>query len=259
MYRTFVALGDSFTEGVGDPDPRYPNGLRGWADRMAVELARTNPELRYANLAIRGRLLGPILDEQLSAAIAMEPDLVTIYAGANDLIRPKVDIDALVEKYDAAIGSLAATGATVVIFTAFDTAGALIFDQLRGRFAIYNELVREVAERHGAVLVDFWRFSEYRDNRMWDWDRIHMSSAGHQNMAIAVLDRLGIAHELDAVDFGSAGEQSSSDLRRSDLLWVRDFVVPWISRRVRGISTGDTVSPKYPVPEPVSLLPVEAG
>ena len=94
MFSRYVALGDSFTEGVGDPHPTSPSGLRGWADHVAVALAQANPDLRYANLAVRGRRMNEILDEQLQAAIMMEPDLVTIYAGMNNLllVRNKVDV-----------------------------------------------------------------------------------------------------------------------------------------------------------------------
>jgi lysophospholipase L1-like esterase len=65
VFSRYVALGDSFTEGVGDPYPPSPNGLRGWAGRVAVALAQTNPGLRYANLAVRGRRMNEILDEQI--------------------------------------------------------------------------------------------------------------------------------------------------------------------------------------------------
>src|SRR5262245_59657843 len=71
-----VALGASFTEGVGDPHPTSPNGLRGWADHVAHALAQINPELRYANLAVRGRRMNEILAGQLQAAVMLEPDLV---------------------------------------------------------------------------------------------------------------------------------------------------------------------------------------
>ncbi|MSZ77615.1 MAG: SGNH/GDSL hydrolase family protein, partial [Actinobacteria bacterium] len=88
-YLRYVALGDSFTEGVGDPDDARPNGLRGWADRVAEVLGAQDPGFGYANLAIRGRKLDAILDEQVDAALALRPDLVTIYAGANDILRPR--------------------------------------------------------------------------------------------------------------------------------------------------------------------------
>jgi lysophospholipase L1-like esterase len=94
-FHRYVALGDSFTEGVGDPDPSRPNGLRGWADRVAEALSARNDDLGYANLAIRGRKLRAILAEQVDPAIALDPDLVSIHAGANDVLRPRVDIDDL--------------------------------------------------------------------------------------------------------------------------------------------------------------------
>ena len=91
-FHRYVALGDSFTEGVGDPDPTRPNGLRGWADRVAEVLAQQTEDFGYANLAIRGRKLGPIVAEQVDAAVALEPDLMTIHGGGNDVLRPRVDL-----------------------------------------------------------------------------------------------------------------------------------------------------------------------
>ena len=84
------------------------------------------------------------------------------------------------------------------MWTAFDPGGSAIYRLLRGRFALYNELVRESADRHGATVVDFWRLREYRDWRLWDADRMHMGPAGHQRMAIEVLDTLGVDHDLAA-------------------------------------------------------------
>ena len=199
-FTRYVAIGDSFTEGVGDPDPSRPNGWRGWADRVAEVLAqRGSDAFGYANLAIRGRKLRGVLDEQLEPALALAPDLVTSYAGANDILRPRVDIDANSALYDAAVARLAATGATVVLFTAFDPGGSAIYRPLRGRFALYTEAVREIAERHGTLLVDFWRMREYRDFGYWDTDRMHLGPAGHQRMAMAVLDALGVPHSLEAL------------------------------------------------------------
>ncbi|MGC0364922.1 lysophospholipase L1-like esterase [Rhodococcus sp. 27YEA15] len=246
LPKRYVALGDSFTEGVGDTDERYPNGLRGWADRVAEQLAVGNPEFRYANLAIRGRLLGPILDEQLAPALALRPDLVSIYAGGNDIMRPKFDVDAVVDRYDTAIAQLTRSGARVVMFTAYDTGWSAFFGKLRGRLAVYNELVREVADRHAVTVVDFWRFREYQDLRMWDWDRLHMSPAGHQNMAVRVLDALGVDHELVPQDLGPAPVLTKAENRREDRQWTRDFLVPWFARRVRGTSSGDGIVAKYP-------------
>ena len=118
---------------------------------------------------------------------------MTIYAGGNDILRPRISVDAVVARYGEAVARLAAAGAKVLLFTGFDLGFAPVFRHLRGRVATYNELVREVADVHGATIVDFWRLREYRDPRLWDVDRLHMSSAGHQRMAIEVLDTLGVA------------------------------------------------------------------
>ena len=245
-FQRYVALGDSFTEGVGDPDPTRPNGVRGWADRVAEVLAERDPGFGYANLAIRGRKLLPILAEQLEPAIALEPDLVSIYAGANDILRPSVDVDMLVAAYDEGLARLAATGARLVVFTAFDPGGSATYRLLRGRFALYNELVREAADRHGATVVDFWRMREYRDWGYWDEDRMHMGPAGHQRMAIEVLDTLGVAHDLEPLVLADPGPTSWAQRLRTDATWVRSFLVPWVHRRVTGRSSGDGMAPRYP-------------
>lgn len=245
-FHRYVALGDSFTEGVGDPDPDRPNGLRGWADRVAEVLASATHDFGYANLAIRGRKLRGVLDEQLEPAVALRPDLITIYAGANDILRPKVDIDALAEKYDAALGRLASTGARLLVFTAFDPGGSAIFRPLRGRFALYNEFVRDSAQRHGASVVDYWKLREYRDWRYWDPDRMHMGPAGHQRMAIEVLDTLGIEHDLEPLPLVDLPAVTRSEQLREHAAWVRTSAAPWVHRRLTGRSSGDLVSPKHP-------------
>ncbi|AWB94211.1 SGNH/GDSL hydrolase family protein [Aeromicrobium chenweiae] len=251
-FHRYVALGDSFTEGVGDADQTRPNGVRGWADRVAAVLAYD--DFAYANLAIRGRKLLPILAEQIEPALEMRPDLVTIYAGANDVLRPRVDIDALMAAYDVAISRLTASGARVVMFTAYDPGGAPVFGALRGRFAIYNELVREIAERHGAVLVDFWRLRDYRDDRLWDIDRMHMSSAGHQRMAMAVLDALGVEHDLQPLALDERPVLTARQRRAANLEWATAHAAPWVKRRITGRSSGDNLSPRRP-----TLAPVAAG
>ncbi|GAA1455669.1 SGNH/GDSL hydrolase family protein [Williamsia maris] len=249
--RRFVVIGDSFPEGVGDPEPRCPNGVRGWADRMAEVLARRTVETgvaptRYANLAIRGKLLGPVVDDQLEPAVAMTPDLVGMCAGANDLLRPSVDIDAIIARYDDALGALVDTGARVFTFTAFDTGGRPLFAAMRGRFAIYNELLREVVERRGVDLVDFWRMHEFSDRRMWEFDRMHLSSAGHHQMAIRVLESLGIDHDLVPVAFGPPETMTAAQRRKDNRQWAAQAAAPWIGRRLRGRSRGDNMAPKYP-------------
>lgn len=251
-FRRYVALGDSFTEGVGDPDPSRPNGLRGWADRLAEALATQSPDFGYANLAIRGRKLKQILAEQLEPALELKPDLVTIHAGANDVLRPRVDIDDLMASYDEAIGRLVGGGAHVVMFTIFDPGAGGVYGPMRGRMAIFNEFAREIADRHGATLVDMWRMRDVDLAQVFDEDRMHLNGAGHQLIAIEVLTALAVDHQLAPLP--------EVDLpvldRRAQLLenarWTREFLGPWIHRRLTGRSSGDNIDPKRP-----SLAPIE--
>lgn len=246
MTIRYVALGDSFTEGVGDPDPTRPHGLRGWADRVAEHLAATDADTHYANLAIRGRKLRQVIDEQVQPAIDLEPTLVTMYAGGNDILRPSIDIDDLMVEYDDAVARLAASGATVVLFTGFDTAKSPIFNRTRGRTAIYNELLREIADTHGASIVDYWRFDEYNDPRMWDVDRLHMSSIGHATMANRVMAQLCADHVVEASTFDPLPSRRRIDAMRDDAAWAWNYLAPWVKRRVTGRSSGDGLSPRWP-------------
>lgn len=252
-FARYVALGDSFTEGVGDDDPALPNGVRGWADRFAAALDRAQGGgLSYANLAIRGRKLMPIAAEQLEPALALRPDLVTIYAGANDIMRPKVDLDAILAEYDRVIGRLVASGARVVMFTPADPGGSRIYAVVRARFVRYRDAVREIAERHGATLVDYWNLTDYRDARLWDTDRMHMSPAGHQRMAIAVLDALGVDHDLEPLVLADPSPMTVLERVKAQLQWAVEYLGPWIKRRVTGRSSGDGLDPRYRELTPLS-------
>ena len=247
-FKRYVALGDSFTEGVGDPDDNRPNGLRGWADRVAEVLAGQTRDFRYANLAIRGRKLPQILDEQLLPALALAPDLVSIHAGTNDLLRPRIDIDALWKRYDAAVGELRAVGATVVMFTVGDPGVGRLSAPMRGRWAIYNEFLREIADDHDALLVDMWRWRDVPLGSILDIDRLHLNPHGHRLIAGMVLDRLGVRHDLADGPLPEAPVTT----RRDDLVWAKEWAVPWIHRRLTGKSSGDGVAPKRPGLAPIS-------
>ncbi|ONI81182.1 SGNH hydrolase [Actinosynnema sp. ALI-1.44] len=251
MSKRLVALGDSFTEGVGDDDPTYPNGVRGWADRVAEQLAVGEPELLYANLAVRGKLMGQVLAEQLEAGLDMRPDLVTLYAGGNDLMRPSVDIDALMDDYDKAIGRLVESGATVVVFTGVDGVEDALFRKMRGRVAIYNEHTRVIAKQRGALVVDMWAMRQLRDRRMWAPDRLHLNALGHTAVAVEVLTVLGAEHQLTSTSPGPRETLSVRERRARNLQWSREHAWPWVLRRVRGESSGDHIKPKRPALEPV--------
>jgi lysophospholipase L1-like esterase len=245
-FQRYVAIGDSFTEGFGDPDPESPGGLRGWADRTADVLAARTEDFAYANLAVRGRLLGRIVDEQVEPAIRLRPDLITISAGGNDVIRPGTDPDDIAARLDPALGRLAATGATVVLFTGVDVAFSPVFRRIRGKVAIYNELLRGLAVKHGARIADQWSLKAIQRTDFWSEDRLHLNAFGHHEVARLVLDVLGVPNALEPSKPSPLPQRSWREARVEDLHWTREHLIPWIGRRIRGVSSGDSVLPKRP-------------
>jgi lysophospholipase L1-like esterase len=240
----YIAIGDSFTEGIGDPYPGVSNNLRGWADLVASHLGRLTPGFRYANLAVRGRTMGDVINDQIEPALALRPDLITVYAGMNDLLKMRTDLDAMMARYAAALRTLKKSGARVVTFTAADLGRVPVFRRLRGRCAIYNELLRIIVDELGIELIDFWRFPEYRDPQMWASDRVHLSPLGHQQMAARVLDALGEPHPIPMITDAMPSGAAPVSRLRADVQWAAAFAAPWVVRRVRRLTPGEGVEPK---------------
>jgi hypothetical protein len=189
--------------------------------------------------------MNEILADQLQTAVMLEPDLVIVYAGMNDLLLARNDIDAMMPRYADALKTLQQTGAHVLAFTAGDLGTVPLFRRLRGRAAVYNELLRGVADDLGLQLVDFWRFTEFRDPRLWAGDRIHLSPLGHERMAAKVLDTLTVPHQLTT---RSAALLASTPPERSvwsNMRWWAAFAAPWIAKRIRRATPGADIGPKY--------------
>ncbi|WP_216210175.1 SGNH/GDSL hydrolase family protein [Amycolatopsis aidingensis] len=243
---SYVALGDSFTEGLNDelPDGSY----RGWADRLAEILAAERPGLRYANLALRGKLLDEIVTEQLPVAMDIRPDLVTLCAGGNDIIVPGADVDAVAARFEDAVARLRAAGINVLIFTGPDTKQMSVMSILRGKVAIYNAHLWAIADRHGARVVDLWAMDPLHDLRAWSDDRLHFTPEGHHRIALRAAEVLGVPTQGDWREpWPEDGEHTNwISLRRSDLEWTRMHLLPWIRRHLRGESMGDGLAPKRP-------------
>lgn len=251
---SFIAIGDSFTEGMNDVHP--DGSLGGWADRLAHRLAQASPGLRYANLAVRGKVLDQILDDQLGIAIAAAPDLVGFSAGGNDLMRPGADPDELAARYDTAVASLKAVGTQVLVFPGADSAGVPLLQRMRGKVATYNEHLRAIALHRDCVIVDLWAMQALRDHRAWGADRIHLSPQGHERVALLAAQSLGLPIETDP--FAPWPPQESltrAQERRETVQWTREYLAPWVARRVRGRSSGDGMVAKRPTLEPWSPDP----
>jgi lysophospholipase L1-like esterase len=258
-WRRYVALGDSFTEGVGDPEPTAPNGFRGWADRVAEVLASQVDDFAYANLAVRGKLIRQIVDDQVEPALALSPDLITFSAGGNDVIRPGTDPDAIAQLFEDAVVRLSSTGATLVIFTGIDTNFTPVFRGIRGKVAIYNENLRAIAEKYDCIVADQWALKEVQDLRFFDDDRLHYNQLGHHEIARMVLRTLNVSNDLQPMQPDPIPQRTWREARAVDLVWAREYLVPWVLRRVRHQSSGDHVTAKRPEPTPVLLLPGEDG
>ena len=254
-WRCFVALGDSFTEGLEDPGP---DGVyRGWADRLAQALAAGSPDgLRYANLAVRGRLLPEIVARQLPAALELQPDLVSLVGGGNDVLRPGSDPDRLADLLESAVRTLREAGADVLLATGVDPVKSPLINRTRGKVAVYNNHIWSIARRNRAFVLDLWGMRSLQDRRMWAADRIHLTAEGHQRVAWQAADVLGAGSGRDwATPLPPGPAVRRSVAVRDDARWVREYVGPWVGRRLRGRSSGDTVAPKRPKAGPVQPLP----
>jgi lysophospholipase L1-like esterase len=251
--KSFVALGDSFTEGVGDP---HPDGTyRGWADRFAWHLAAQAPGLRYANLAIRGKVLSQVVAEQVPAAAALAPDLVSIAAGGNDLLRPKTDPDAMAAVVDEAVATLRAAGCHVMLFTGFDPGGFPLIRLIRGKAAAYNAQLRQVARKHDCLQVDLWSMRVLADPREWCADRLHLAPDGHRRVALHACEVAGVPVSQDWREPLPASllRPGWFSERWQDVQWARTYMAPWLQRRLRGVSSGDGMTPKRPDLQPVEV------
>ncbi|MFE2374217.1 SGNH/GDSL hydrolase family protein [Streptomyces sp. NPDC059398] len=236
-YTSLVAVGDSFTEGMSDglPDGSY----RGWADVLAARLAARTPGFRYANLAVRGKLIGQIADEQAEAAAALRPDVVTLVGGLNDTLRPKCDMGMVRGRLEEAAGRLAPACGQLVLMRSPGRNGP-VMERFRPRMEELFTFIDDLAARHGALVVDLYGAPALGDQRLWDVDRLHLTAEGHRRVAEAVWQTLGLAAEDDwRAPLPPASAARWAARRTSDLRFAREHLVPWIGRRLTGRSSGD--------------------
>jgi lysophospholipase L1-like esterase len=255
-WRSFVALGDSFTEGLDDRRPDG-TGYRGWADLVAVRLAEvadgSSPTFQYANLAVRGRLFDAIVDRQVPDAVRMKPDLVSFAGGGNDVLRRNFNPTAMLARFNEVISTLRASGADVIIFRFADVTSRLPGRRwILPRVEFLNRAVGEVAEAHGAYLVDLWHDEAFQNPRLWSDDRLHLSSAGHVRVAGHVLAALGVLADPTWLAPPAPPERRTWIAARArDAVWARRHLAPWVRRRLTGRSSGDAVAAKRPTLGPL--------
>lgn len=247
LYLRYVALGDSQTEGIGDGDD--VTGYRGFADRLAARLAELNPELRYANLAVRGRLAGEVHAEQLAPALALRPDVATVVAGLNDVLRPRFDADAVAGHLEAMFASLTKAGATVGTVTFPNVAKiAPLTRPLLPRVLALNARIREAAARHGVRVVETFQVPVTTDARIWSADRIHANPVGHQRIADSMAHALALPGADDSWTrpLPALPPPPRLTMIRTELAWLSGFLGPWLGRRLRRVSSGTNRTAKRP-------------
>ncbi len=251
MFHSYAAIGDSFTEGVGD---ELPDGsVRGWADFVAMGLAIAAREpVGYANLAIRGRKLGPIVDEQLEAAIALHPEVISFNGGGNDMLRPRMPEERVADRFRQAVHRIRDEGIHVLMLSGANPTDHLplgrVFD---ARGVRLTAALGDLAELDGVTFVDNFNDRGLRDIRYWSPDKLHLNSLGHARVASNVLTAIGVAtpEEWGVAEVAAAPPGART---RNTATYNREFVLPWIGRRLTGRSSGDGRTAKRPTLEPLA-------
>lgn len=258
LFKSYIAIGDSFSEGMGDY--RSDGSLRGWTDRLASALASIAQEtdseqpFQYANLAIRGRKLLPVIEEQLEPALEQGPDLISFAAGGNDMLRPQFDVSEVADVVFDTVDRIRRTGTQVLLLTGPDPVKNLPMGQLfsaRGR-AFSEMAAQRAAGMEGVTLVDNFPDRAFEDSTLWSQDGLHMSPSGHIRVAANCLDALGLPYPADWGDPRRVNPDPK-DFRTYE--YWKTYVAPWVGRRLTGRSSGDGRAPKRPVladfaPEP---------
>lgn len=237
----FVAIGDSFTEGVGDelPDGR----VRGWADIAAQGWAdAAGHTIQYANLAIRGKLAWPIVEEQLEPALALNPTHLSFNGGGNDMLRPRTSIEHIADTFSRVLRRCDEQGVTVILLSGANPAGQLPMGSLIQRRGdeLSAAVLRRVANRPDVIRALNWPDRELARSPYWSDDRLHMNTAGHHRVAARVLDALGYEPPAEwwaPSEHGAAGA--------GGFAYYRQHVGPWVKRRLTRTSSGDGRAVKY--------------
>ncbi|MES5822127.1 SGNH/GDSL hydrolase family protein [Streptomyces sp. RG80] len=225
----FVALGDSLTEGVGDP---VGQGWRGWAALLSDGLGDS---VEFTNLAVSGAQTRDVLEGQLPAGLALRPDVVSVVVGVNDTLRCTFDIRAVASRLDAVYAAFAAQGAVVLTACLPDPGamlglpGALASPLARRQRAV-NSVVHALSERYGAVHLHACEGAWLMDRAMWSADRLHPGERGHRQLAVrfhALLAEAGLATGLAP----SAEPEFPVPTRSAGLWWLATAGTGWVARR----------------------------
>ncbi len=238
----FVAIGDSFTEGVGDELPG--GGVRGWADLVAQGWSEAAGEpILYANLAIRGKLIRPIVDEQLEPALALKPTHLSFNGGGNDMLRPHTSITQVADLFTHVLRRCDEEGVALIALSGANPSAQLPLRQLIQRRGdlLSAAVAARLADRADVLTAWNWPDRELSTPGYWSQDRLHMNPRGHHRVAARVLTSLGMQ---PPAAWWSLPELADEGLRGA--AYYRAHVLPWVRRRLTGTSSGDGRAAKYP-------------
>ena len=246
-YRSYVAIGDSLSEGLGDFTFKLDRHYNGWTDRLACIMAKeaqdAGYEFHYANLALRGTKLEKIMTGQLYKALALQPDLVTVMAGSNDLLSKEETLPRLRTSYREGLQQLLAAGADVVVANTINPLHLRVFKPLRYRAERFSEMIEDVAAEFEIPVLDVHGIQDFSQLMFWAEDMVHFSGHGH----IAVANRAAKLLDLN-YRFPELDPQELTPVTRSILdtaTWVRRDVVPFFNRKIKGVTSGDGMDPKH--------------
>jgi len=251
-FERYVALGDSSTEGIDDPDAG--GGYRGWSQRLAERIASSQGGLLYANLAVRGLTTAQVRERQLDAALALRPDLATVFCGTNDVTGVRFDAARVAADIEHLQRALVGIGATVLGFTLPDLSPVMPLARLISpRIAALNRALASASRSTGAILVDFAAHAVATDARLWSEDRIHANSAGHARIAEALAQALQLPGSGDAWMHAlpTLRAQTRREWWAAELHWAGRHLVPWMWRGTIGRSSSQGRGPKRPALGPL--------
>ncbi|TLS40091.1 SGNH/GDSL hydrolase family protein [Streptomyces montanus] len=228
----FVALGDSLTEGVGDP---VGDGWRGWAALLADGLAPADAPVEFTNFAVSGAQTRDVLERQTPAALAVRPDVASVVIGVNDTLRCTFDIHALTARLDKVYAAFRAENVVLLTVCLPDPGSMLglpgaMAKPLARRQRAVNTVVHALSERHGALHLHAAEGEWLKDRAMWSADRLHPGERGHRQLALrfhSVLAEEGIATGVAP----SPDPEFPVPTRLASLRWLATAGTGWVARR----------------------------
>jgi len=251
-FERYVAIGDSSTEGLDDPDGR--GGYRGWSARLAERIARVQGALLYANLGVRGRTTRQILDQQLEPALAMRPDLATVFSGTNDVLSRRFRAESVARDMEHMQSTLIEGGATVLTFTLPDLTPVMPMARwIEPRVRALNEALRGAAARSGSILLDFAAHEVGSDPRLWSEDRVHANAIGHARIADALAQAIGLPGTDDSwkAPLSPLAPKTGWGWLAAEWTWMRRYLLPWMGRGLQASFRNESREPGRPSLQPV--------